>query len=53
MKKVIGIELIVSFVIAVGCVALLFGAVMQESYKNCPPTPTEVKDNPSLARYLK
>jgi len=51
MKNII-FEITISFIIAVGFVVLLFGAVMQQSYKNAPPTPQEIEENPSLARYL-
>ena len=45
---------------ALGCAALLIGmitifagAVLQESYKNYPPTAEEIADNPELVRYAK
>ncbi len=28
------------------------GAVVQESFRNCPPTAAELAENPSLERYL-
>ena len=45
-------EALLTVVLAMFLAYALFGAVMQQSYKNAPPTPQEIEENPSLARYL-
>lgn len=38
--------------IATVLLALLFHAVVQQSYRNAPPTEQELLEDPSLVRYL-
>nr|WP_297936661.1 hypothetical protein [uncultured Lachnoclostridium sp.] len=45
-------EVLLTVVLAMFLAYALIGAVMQQSYKNCPPTPQEIEANPSLVRYL-
>jgi len=51
MKNVINTALI-GMVLATLLLALLFHAVVQQSYRNAPPTEQELLEDPSLARYL-
>ena len=32
--------------------AMFFMAVLQQSYRNCPPTEEELQDNPALSIYM-
>ena len=46
-------EVIVCAVLVIGMVTIFMGAVLQESYKNYPPTAEEIAENPELVRYEK
>ena len=46
-------EVIVCAVLVIGMVTIFVGAVLQESYKNYPPTAEEIAENPELVRYTK
>ena len=39
--------------LVIGMITIFAGAVLQESYKNYPPTAAEIADNPELVRYAK
>ena len=47
----IAFEVLGCVVLAIGMITIFAGAVLQESYKNCPPTAEEIAENPELARY--
>ena len=49
----VAFEVIVCAVLVIGMVTIFAGAVLQESYKNYPPTAEEIADNPELVRYAK
>ena len=49
----VAIEVIVCSVLVIGMVTIFVGAVVQESYKNYPPTAEEIAENPELVRYTK
>ena len=59
MERRTNMERLIEVVFEVlGCVALVIGmltifagAVLQESYKNYPPTDAEIAENPELVRY--
>ena len=40
-------------VLVIGMITIFVGAVLQESYKNYPPTEEEIAENPELVRYTK
>lgn len=40
-------------VLVIGMITIFVGAVLQESYKNYPPTAEEIAENPELVRYSK
>lgn len=40
-------------VLVIGMIAIFACAVLQESYKNYPPTSEEITENPDLVRYAK
>lgn len=40
-------------VLVIGMVTIFAGAVLQESYKNYPPTSEEIAENPEIVRYAK
>lgn len=46
-------EVIVCAVLVIGMITIFAGAVLQESYKNYPPTDAEIAENPELVRYTK
>lgn len=43
-------EVIVCAVLVIGMVTIFVGAVLQESYRNYPPTAEEIAENPELVR---
>lgn len=45
-------EILIGAALAIGLLAVMAGAVLQESFKNYPPTDAELQEDPSLARYL-
>ena len=47
------LEAIGCVVLTIGMITIFVGAVLQESYRNCPPTAEEIAENPELARYVK
>ena len=49
----VAFEIIVCAVLVIGMVTIFVGAVLQESYKNYPPTAEEIAENPELVRYTK
>ena len=49
----VAFEVIVCAVLVIGMITIFVGAVLQESYKNYPPTAEEIADNPELVRYTK
>ena len=49
----VAFEVIVYAVLVIGMVTIFVGAVLQESYRNYPPTAEEIADNPELVRYTK
>lgn len=44
--------LLLALIGAVLMLQMFIGAVVQESFRNCPPTAAELADDPSLERYL-
>lgn len=48
----IAFEVLGCAVLVIGMVTIFVGAVLQESYKNYPPTDAEIAENPELAVYL-
>ena len=49
----VAFEVLVCAVLVIGMVTIFMGAVLQESYKNYPPTAEEIAENPELVRYTK
>ena len=49
----IALEVLVCATVFIGMIAIFAGAVLQESYRNYPPTAEEIAENPELARYVK
>ena len=49
----VAFEVIVCAVLVIGMVTIFVGAVLQESYRNYPPTAEEIAENPELVRYTK
>ena len=49
----VAFELLACAVLVIGMVTIFMGAVLQESYRNYPPTAEEIADNPELVRYTK
>lgn len=49
----IALEFLVCAAVLIGMIAVFAGAVLQESYRNYPPTAEEIAENPELARYVK
>ena len=47
------LEVLGCVVLVIGMITIFVGAVLQESYRNCPPTAEEIAENPELARYVK
>lgn len=47
----IALEVLASVALVIGILAIFAGAVLQESFKNYPPTSEEIAENPELARY--
>lgn len=47
----IAFEVLAGVVLSIGMIAMLAGAVLQESFRNYPPTSEELEENPELARY--
>ena len=45
-------EALIGAALAIGLLAVMAGAVLQESFKNYPPTAEELAEDPSLAVYL-
>ena len=49
----VALEVIGCAVLVIGMITIFVGAVLQESYKNYPPTAEEIAENPELVRYTK
>ena len=49
----IAFEVLGCAVLVIGMITIFAGAVLQESYKSCPPTAEEIAENPELVRYAK
>ena len=49
----IAIEVLGCAVLTIGMITIFVGAVLQESYRNYPPTSEEIAENPELVRYTK
>lgn len=47
----VALEVLTCAALAIGMITVFAGAVLQESFKNYPPTAEELKENPELARY--
>ena len=45
-------EILIGSALAIGLLAVMAGAVLQESFKNYPPTQAELAEDPSLSVYL-
>lgn len=45
-------EILIGAALAIGLLAVMAGAVLQESFKNYPPTAEELAEDPSLVVYL-
>lgn len=50
MKKII--EAFISLILAVLMVGMIFGAAVQYSFRNSPPTASELASDPALERYV-
>ena len=49
----VAFEVLACAVLVIGMITIFAGAVLQESYKNYPPTAEEIAENPELVRYTK
>ena len=49
----VAFEVIVCAALVIVMITIFVGAVLQESYKNYPPTAEEIAENPELVRYAK
>ena len=49
----VAIEVLACAVLVIGMVTIFVGAVLQESYRNYPPTAEEIAENPELVSYAK
>ena len=49
----VAFEVIGCAVLTIGMITIFVSAVLQESYKNYPPTAEEIAENPELVRYAK
>ena len=49
----VAFEVLVCIALVIGMITIFVGAVLQESYKNYPPTAEEIAENPELVRYTK
>ena len=49
----VAFEVLGCAVSVIGMITIFVGAVLQESYKNYPPTAEEIAENPELVRYAK
>ena len=49
----VAFEVLACAVLGIGMVTIFVGAVLQESYKNYPPTAEEIAENTELVRYTK
>lgn len=49
----VALEVLAGVALAIGMIAMLAGAVLQESYKLYPPTAEELAENPKLEIYRK
>lgn len=47
------LEVLGCVLLVIGMITIFVGAVLQESYRNYPPTTEEIAENPELARYTK
>ena len=47
------LEVIGCAVLVIGMITIFIGAVLQESYRNYPPTAEEIAENTELVRYVK
>ena len=49
----VAFEVLACAVLVIGMITIFVGAVLQESYRNYPPTAEEIAENPELVRYTK
>lgn len=49
----VALEIMVGVALAIGMLAMFAGAVLQESFRNYPPTAEELEENPRLEVYRK
>ena len=49
----VALEVLLCAALVIGMITIFAGAVLQESYKNYPPTTEEIAENPELVRYAK
>lgn len=49
----VAFEALLCALLVIGMVTIFVGAVLQESYRNYPPTDAEIAENPELVRYTK
>lgn len=49
----VAVEILGCAVLVIGMITIFVGAVLQESYKNYPPTTKEIAENPELEVYRK
>ena len=49
----VAFEALLCAVLVIGMITIFVGAVLQESYRNYPPTAEEIAENPELVRYTK
>ena len=47
----VALEILGCVAVTIGMITIFAGAVLQESYKNYPPTDAEIAENPELVRY--
>lgn len=47
----IALEVLACVALVIGMITVFACAVLQESFKNYPPTAEELEENPELARY--
>lgn len=49
----VAFEVLVCVVLSIGMITIFACSVLQESYKNYPPTDAEIAENPKLEIYRK
>lgn len=49
----VAFEVVGCAVLVIGMITIFVSAVLQESYKSCPPTAEEITENPELEVYRK